>query len=258
MPMPRLDGKVAIVTGAAPGPKAALGSVFAKALAAEGAKVVVADMKDCSAVASEIARQGGAAQAVAVDVRDAKSVAAMVAETEKTFGRLDILVNNAAIGSNIPPIAIEDIDVALWDEFMAVNVRGTFLCSKAAIAAMRRHDYGKIINLSSTTMLSGLSHRLHYVTTKGAIAAMTRSMARELGGFGIRVNSLAPGLVMNDSVAAAMAGRPGLHDFVLSTRAIKKDVFADELVGTLIYLASPESDAVTGQFLIVDNGGDYT
>jgi NAD(P)-dependent dehydrogenase (short-subunit alcohol dehydrogenase family) len=253
-----LDGKVAIVTGAAPGPKAALGSVFAKALAAEGAKVVVADMKDCSAVASEIARQGGAAQAVAVDVRDAKSVAAMVAETEKTFGRLDILVNNAAIGSNIPPIAIEDIDVALWDEFMAVNVRGTFLCSKAAIAAMRRHDYGKIINLSSTTMLSGLSHRLHYVTTKGAIAAMTRSMARELGGFGIRVNSLAPGLVMNDSVAAAMAGRPGLHDFVLSTRAIKKDVFADELVGTLIYLASPESDAVTGQFLIVDNGGDYT
>jgi NAD(P)-dependent dehydrogenase (short-subunit alcohol dehydrogenase family) len=256
--MPRLDGKVAIVTGAAPGPKAALGSVFAKALAAEGAKVVVADMKDCSAVASEIACQGGAAQAVAVDVRDAKSVAAMVAETEKTFGRLDILVNNAAIGSNIPPIAIEDIDVALWDEFMAVNVRGTFLCSKAAIAAMRRHDYGKIINLSSTTMLSGLSHRLHYVTTKGAIAAMTHSMARELGGFGIRVNSLAPGLVMNDSVAAAMAGRPGLHDFVLSTRAIKKDVFADELVGTLIYLASPESDAVTGQFLIVDNGGDYT
>jgi NAD(P)-dependent dehydrogenase (short-subunit alcohol dehydrogenase family) len=256
--MPRLNGKVAIVTGAAPGPKAALGSVFAKALAAEGAKVVVADAKDCSAVASEIAREGGTAQAIAVDVRDVKSVAAMVADTENTFGRLDILVNNAAIGSNIPPIAIEDIDVALWDEFMAVNVRGTFLCSKAAIAAMRRHNYGKIINLSSTTMLSGLSHRLHYVTTKGAIAAMTRSMARELGGYGIRVNSLAPGLVMNDSVAAAMAGRPGLHDFVLSTRAIKKDVFADELVGTLIYLASPESDAVTGQLLIVDNGGDYT
>jgi NAD(P)-dependent dehydrogenase (short-subunit alcohol dehydrogenase family) len=258
MPMPRLHGKVAIVTGAAPGPKAALGSVFAKALAGEGAKVVVADVKDCSTVASEIAREGGMAHAIAVDVRDAKSVAAMVAETEKTFGRLDILVNNAAIGSNIPPIAIEDIDVALWDEFMAVNVRGAFLCSKAAIPAMRRNNYGKIINLSSTTMLSGLSHRLHYVTTKGAIAAMTRSMARELGGFGIRVNSLAPGLVMNDAVAAAMAGRPGLHDFVLSTRAIKKDVFADELVGTLIYLASPESDAVTGQLLIVDNGGDYT
>jgi NAD(P)-dependent dehydrogenase (short-subunit alcohol dehydrogenase family) len=256
--MPRLHGRVALVTGAAAGPKAALGAIFAKALAAEGAKVVVADTKDCASVAAEITAAGGISHPILADVRDEKTVGAMVAETEKTFGRLDILVNNAAIGSNIPPIAIEEIDVALWDEFMAVNVRGTFLCVKAAVPAMRRNSYGKIINLSSTTMLSGLSHRLHYVTTKGAIAAMTRSMARELGGFGIRVNSLAPGLVMNDSVAVAMAGRPGLHEFVLSTRAIKKDVFADELTGTLLYLASPESDAVTGQFLIVDNGGDYT
>jgi NAD(P)-dependent dehydrogenase (short-subunit alcohol dehydrogenase family) len=256
--MPRLNGKVAVVTGAAAGPKAALGAIFAKALAAEGTKVVLADTKDCAPVATDIAAKGGTAHAVLADVRDEKSVGAMIAETERQFGRLDILVNNAAIGSNIPPIAIEEIDAALWDEFMAVNVRGTFLCVKAAIPAMRRNNYGKIINLSSTTMLSGLSHRLHYVTTKGAIAAMTRSMARELGAYGIRVNSLAPGLVMNDSVAAAMAGRLGLHDFVLNTRAIKKDVFADELVGTLIYLASPDSDAVTGQFLIVDNGGDFT
>jgi NAD(P)-dependent dehydrogenase (short-subunit alcohol dehydrogenase family) len=256
--MLRLDGKVAVITGAAAGPKAALGATFAKALAAEGAKVVLADTKDCSAVAAEIVAMGGMAHAVLADVRDEKSVGAMMAETEKKFGGLDILVNNAAIGSNIPPIAIEDIDAALWDEFIAVNVRGTFLCVKAAIPAMRRNTYGKIINLSSTTMLSGLSHRLHYVTTKGAIAAMTRSMARELGAYGIRVNSLAPGLVMNDSVAAAMAGRPGLHEFVLNTRAIKKDVFADELVGTLIYLASPESDSVTGQFMIIDNGGDFT
>jgi NAD(P)-dependent dehydrogenase (short-subunit alcohol dehydrogenase family) len=256
--MPRLNGKVAIVTGAAAGQKAALGSVFARALAAEGAKVVVADVKDCSPVAAEIAANGGTAHPVIADVRDPGSVTAMVAETVKIFGRLDILVNNAAIGSNIPPVAIEDIDVALWDDFMAVNVRGTFLCTKAAIPAMRRNSYGKIVNLSSTTMVSGLSHRLHYVTSKGAITAMTRSMARELGAYGIRVNSLALGLGMSDSVAAAMAGRPGLHDFVLSTRAIKKDVFADDLVGALIYLASPESDAVTGQFLIIDNGGDYT
>ncbi len=256
--MPRLHGKVAIVTGAAAGQRAALGSVFARALAAEGAKVVLADTKDCSPVAAEITAAGGTALPVLADVGEAKSVAAMIAETERKFGRLDILINNAAVGSNIPPGAIEDIDVALWEEFMAVNVRGTFFCTRAAIPVMRRNNYGKIINLSSTTMLSGLSHRLHYVTSKGAIAAMTRSMARELGPAGIRVNTLAPGLVMNDSVAAAMAGRPGLHDFVLSTRAIGKDVFADELVGTLIYLAAPDSDAVTGQFLIVDNGGDYT
>ena len=256
--MARLQDKVAIVTGAAAGPKAALGALFAKALAAEGAQVIVADVKDCSSVATDISRGGGIAHALWLDVRDAKSVAAMIAATEQKFGRLDILVNNAAIGSNIPPVAIEAIDEASWDDFMAVNVRGTFLCSKAAIPAMRRNNYGKIINLSSTTMLSGLSHRLHYVTTKGAIAAMTRSMARELGPYGIRVNSLAPGLVMNDSVAAAMAGRPGLHDFVLNGRAIKADVYDNDLVGTLIYLASPDSDAVTGQFLIVDNGGDYT
>jgi NAD(P)-dependent dehydrogenase (short-subunit alcohol dehydrogenase family) len=256
--MARLDGKVAIVTGAAAGPKAALGSVFAKALAAEGASVVLADARDCGPVAAEISESGGVAQALIVDVRDENSVAAMVAAAEQKFGRLDILVNNAAIGSNIPPVAIDDIAVDQWDDFMAVNVRGTFLCTKAAIPPMRKNGYGKIINLSSTTMLSGLSHRLHYVTSKGAITAMTRAMARELGPYGIRVNSLAPGLVMNDSVAAAMAGRPGAHDYVLNGRAIGKDVYADDLVGTLIYLASPDSDAVTGQFLVIDNGGDYT
>jgi NAD(P)-dependent dehydrogenase (short-subunit alcohol dehydrogenase family) len=183
--MPRLDGKVAVVTGAAAGPKAALGAIFARALAAEGAKVVLADTKGCASVAAEIAEKGGTAHAVLADVRDEKSVGAMIAETEKQFGRLDILINNAAIGSNIPPIAIEEIDAALWDEFMAVNVRGTFLCVRAAIPAMRRNNYGKIINLSSTTMLSGLSHRLHYVTTKGAIAAIARwraSWARTASG----------------------------------------------------------------------------
>lgn len=256
--MPRLQDKVAIVTGAAAGPKAALGAIFAKALAAEGAKVIVADARDGRSVAAEIAGKGGVAHAVTVDVREPRSVAAMVAETEQRFGRLDILVNNAAVGSNIAPVAIEDMVIETWDDCMAVNVRGTFLCTKAAIPLMRRNGYGKIVNLSSTTMFSGLSHRLHYVTSKGAVAAMTRAMARELGPYGIRVNSLAPGLVMNDSVAAAMAGRPGLHEFVLDTRSIKKDVFADDLLGTLIYLASPDSDAVTGQFLIVDNGGDFT
>jgi len=188
----------------------------------------------------------------------ARLVERLIATAIDRYGTIDTLVNNAAIGSNIPPVAIEDIAIEQWDDFMAVNVRGTFLCTRAAVPLMRRNGYGKIINLGSTTMLSGLSHRLHYVTSKGAVAAMTRSLARELGPYGIRVNSLAAGLVMNDSVVAAMAGRPGLHDHVLNARAIKKDVFAGDLVGTLIYLAAPDSDAVTGQFLIVDNGGDYT
>ena len=130
--MPRLHGKVAVVTGAAAGPKAALGAIFATALAAEGAKVVLADTKDCASVAAEITATGGTAHAVLADVRDEKSIGAMIAEAERQFGRLDILVNNAAIGSNIPPIAIEEIDPALWDEFMTVNVRGTFLCVGAS------------------------------------------------------------------------------------------------------------------------------
>jgi len=132
--MAHLTGKVAIVTGAAAGPKAALGSVFAKALAVEGVKVVVADAKDCGSVAADIAAGGSVAHPLTVDVRDQRSIAAMIAETEKMFGRLDILVNNAAIGSNIPPVAIEDITIEQWDDFMAVNVRGTFLCTRGGSA----------------------------------------------------------------------------------------------------------------------------
>jgi NAD(P)-dependent dehydrogenase (short-subunit alcohol dehydrogenase family) len=192
--MRRLEGKVAIVTGAADGPKAALGAAFAQGLAAEGAKVVAADIKDCGSVVERIAASNGIAHQAIVDVRDEASVAALMAETEKTFGRLDILVNNAAMGSNTPPIAIGDIPVALWDEVMAVNIRGTFLSTRAAVPLMRRNGYGKIVNLGSATMLNGFSHRLHYVASKGAIAAMTRSLAKELGPYGIRVNTLVPGL----------------------------------------------------------------
>lgn len=256
--MKRLDGRVAVVTGGAKGPKAALGSLFANALAAEGAMVVVGDSKDCRSVVEEITTAGGAAVSAIVDVRDPGSVQEMFRFVDEKFGRLDILVNNAAVGSNIPAISIEDLSVEAWDECMNVNVRGTFLCSKFAIPLMRRNDYGKIVNLSSTTMLTGLPQRLHYVTTKGAIAVMTRAMARELGDYGIRVNSLAPGLVMNDSVAQVFAGRPGFEEYILRSRSIKNHVHGSELLGTLLYLASPDSDAVTGQFLIVDNGGDFT
>jgi 3-oxoacyl-[acyl-carrier protein] reductase len=140
--------------------------------------VIAADIRDCKSVTDAIIMNAGIAYPIKVDIRDEKSVADMIAETEDKFGRLDILVNNAAIGSNIHPISIEQIPGELWDDFMAVNVRGTFLCTEAAIPPMRRNNYGKIINLSSTTILTGLSHRLHYVTAKGAIATMTRSMAK--------------------------------------------------------------------------------
>ena len=254
----RLDGQVALVTGAAPGPKAALGASFAKAMAAAGASVMLCDIKECDELAESLRKEGATARAFTVDVSDETAVGQMFAEIDRTCGRLDILVNNAAIGSNIPPIGIDEISVDAWDRFMAVNVRGTFLCSRTAAPLMRRNNYGKIINISSTTIRSGLAHRLHYVATKGAIAAMTRSMAKELGDYGIRVNSLAPGLIMNDSVASTMAGRPGMEGYVLKSRAIKQHVYDDELIGTLLFLSSRDSDAVTGQFLVVDNGGDFT
>ena len=256
--MGRLDGRVAIVTGAAHGDvRAALGSHFAKALAAEGAKVTCADVKDCASVVDEIAEAGGTAQSLPVDVRDEQSIKDMVAATVKRFGRLDILVNNAAVGSNIPPVPIGQLAVSEWDNLMAVNVRGPFLCVKAAIPEMRRNGYGKIVNVGSSTMVSGLPNRLHYVTAKGAILAMTRSMARELGPDGIRVNTIAYGLIMSPQSEREFGEDPARHKAYLSHRSMPVDMYPMDIVGTLVFLAAPDSDAMTGQFVNVDSGGVF-
>jgi NAD(P)-dependent dehydrogenase (short-subunit alcohol dehydrogenase family) len=256
--MGRLDGRVAIVTGAAHGNRAAIGSVYAAALAREGAKVMAADTKDCGSVVAEIAAAGGTAQSVGVDVRDERSVAAMVDRTLDRFGRLDILVNNAGLGSNIPPVAITELSVDAWDDLMAVNVRGPFLCAKAAIPAMKKNGYGKIINVGSSTMLSALPHRLHYVTSKGAILAMTRAMAKELGPFGIRVNTVGYSLVSNAVTEAEFKENPAKEKMILGARSLPKHIFPADLVGTLIYLASADSDAMTGQFINIDGGQSFT
>jgi NAD(P)-dependent dehydrogenase (short-subunit alcohol dehydrogenase family) len=256
--MGRLDGRVAIVTGAAHGDvRAALGSHFAKALAAEGAKVALADTKDCGSVVDEIAAAGGTATALRADVRDELSVKDMVSATVKRFGRLDILVNNAAVGSNIPPVSIGQLSIGDWDELMAVNVRGPFLCAKAAIPEMRRNGYGKIINVGSSTMVSGLPNRLHYVTAKGAILAMTRSMARELGPDGIRVNTIAYGLIMSPQSEHEFGEDPVRHKAYLAQRSMPVDMYPKDIVGTLVFLASADSDAMTGQFVNVDSGGVF-
>jgi len=256
--MGRLDGRVAIVTGAAHGNRAAIGSVYAAALAREGAKVTVADTKDCGSVVAEIEQAGGMASAATVDVRDEASVAAMVARTLDRFGRLDILVNNAGIGSNIPPIPVTEMTVADWDDVMAVNVRGPFLCTKAAVPAMKQAGYGKIINVGSSTMLSGLPNRLHYVASKGAVLAMTRALAKELGGFGIRVNTVGYSLVSNAVTAAEFKENPEKQKMILGARAIPRHIFPQDLVGTLVYLASADSDAMTGQFINIDGGQSFT
>lgn len=252
--MGRLDGRVAIVTGAADGERAAIGAVYARALAAEGAMVAVADIKDPGTVVADIEKAGGRAIGVTADVSDEADVKAMVGRTVDAFGRLDVLVNNAAIGSNIPPIPVEDMAVEAWDALMAVNVRGPFLCVKAAVPVMRRQGYGKIVNVGSATMFSGLPDRLHYVTAKGAIYAMTRALANELGKDGIRVNTVAYGLIANAVTDAEFAENPAKRDAILGARALGDHVRTDDLVGMLIYLASAESDAMTGQCLVVDGG----
>ena len=180
----------------------------------------------------------------------------MAAAALERFGRIDILVNNAVLGSNIPPVAVEQISVEEWEQIMAVNVRGPFLCTRAVLPAMRAAGYGKIINVGSSTIVEGLPNRLHYVTSKGAVLAMTRALARELGAYGIRVNTIGPGLVMSEAVASAFAGREHVLEAIRAARSIKEDLTAAELIGSVLFLAGPESDAITGQFLIIDKGAE--
>jgi NAD(P)-dependent dehydrogenase (short-subunit alcohol dehydrogenase family) len=254
----RLAGRVAIVTGAAFGPGAAMGSTFAQALAAEGAAVVAADIADAGPVADAIRRNGGQAHAVHVDVTDEAAVKRMVASAVERFGRVDILVNNAALGQNTPSTPLATLDVDAWERVVSVIMRGSFLCAKAVAPEMAKNRYGKIVNLGSTTMQVGAPAYLHYVSAKGGILAMTRALARELGGSGIRVNTLATGLVMNPAVAEAFKSRPGLPEKLRAARSIQEDITVADLVGPLLFLCSPDSDAITGQFIVVDKGSYFT
>lgn len=248
--MKRVEGKVAIVTGAAQG----IGATYAQALAAEGAKIVVSDIIDGEATAAAIRAAGGEAVFLKADVSDEASVTEMVAAAEKAFGRIDILVSNAAIYANLKMKRFEEIDGAEWDRVMAVNVRGAFFCAKAVAPAMRRGGYGRIINIASGTVFKGTPGFLHYVTSKGAIVAMTRALARELGDDGICVNTLAPGLVLSEQVLANEEMREKLTGPVIASRALKRDQQPDDLIGALLFLASGDSAFMTGQAVVVDGG----
>jgi NAD(P)-dependent dehydrogenase (short-subunit alcohol dehydrogenase family) len=255
--MARLDGRVAIVTGGAKG----IGVHYARALAAEGARLMIADVADGEEVAGSLARQHGANSVASTiaDVSDEGAVKALVAETMTRFGQIDILVNNAALFAPLKETNCTDIDAALWDRVMAINLRGPFLMMKHVAPHMKARGYGKIINIGSGSIFHGIPRMMHYVTSKGGIMAMTRVMALELGEHGIRVNTLSPGLTLSETLIAENPEHiANARQHVLAARYLKRDLHPQDLLGALVFLASADSDFMTGQNVLVDGGDANT
>lgn len=248
--MARLDGRVAIVTGSAQG----IGAAFARGLAAEGAKLVIADLDTGAMVVDEIEAAGGAAIDVPTDVSTKEGCDNMVAKAVEAFGRVDILVNNAAIFTSVERKNFDEIPVEEWDAVIGTNVRGVWLGCCAAVPEMRKSGYGKIISISSGRVFKGTPYFLHYDASKAAVIGITRSLAREVGSDGICVNAIAPGSTMSENVQARTNWKGGTADATVQTRAIRRHEFPPDLVGACVFLASPESDFVTGQTMVVDGG----
>ncbi|MFT7473652.1 MAG: 3-oxoacyl-[acyl-carrier protein] reductase [Verrucomicrobiales bacterium] len=248
----RLKDKVAIVTGAAHG----IGRVYALRLAAEGANVVIADLDTEGAVkvAKEITDDGGGAIGLHCDISDQTDIDTAVAATLEAFGRVDILVNNAGMFSVVPMsrVGFEDISKDEWDKMMDVNVAGVWMACKAVVPEMRKNGYGKIINISSGVVFKGVPTRVHYVASKAAVIGFTRTLAREVGGDNIMVNCIAPGGTLSEEnpspeMLEARAKKTG-------DRAIKRVQLPEDLAGAMAFFASPDSDFITGQTLVVDGG----
>ena len=229
------------------------------ALAREGAKITIADIADGSDAVSAITQLGGEAIYVRTDVGEETSTAEMARKTHEHFGRIDVLLNNAALYRDIVIKPFEEITSSEWDRVMAVNLRGLFLCSKAVLPYMKKQRAGKIINISSSTVLYGLPGMLHYVTSKAGVIGFSRALAREVGRHGIAVNSISPGLVWNESSQQVDAKKQipfrSMAETSRQGRAIPRDLLEQDLAGTVIYLCSDDSNMVTGQLINVDGGG---
>jgi NAD(P)-dependent dehydrogenase (short-subunit alcohol dehydrogenase family) len=246
----KLKDKVAIITGGAQG----LGKAYAKRLCEEGAKVVVGDILDGKAFQQEIEEEGGEALALYADVSDEQSVEEMVTKTMERFGKIDILINNAAVFANIKLKPFFEISAQEWDQLMQVNLKGTFLCCKAVYPQMKKQGSGKIINVSSGTFFKGMPYFIHYVTSKGGIIAFSRALAREVGENGISVNVIAPGYTLSDALQETPMLDEKMNTTMLGTRCFKRDAYPEDLTGTIVFLASNESDFITGQTIVVDGG----
>jgi NAD(P)-dependent dehydrogenase (short-subunit alcohol dehydrogenase family) len=247
--MGRLDGKVALVTGAALG----IGRAIAEGLAAEGARIVVVDLHGAEEAVGSLRDGVG----ITADVAAEDDVARMVAEGVAACGRIDILVNNAGLYASLEMRPFEQIPLEEWRRVMDVNVASMFLTCRAVVPVMRANGGGKIVNISSGTPFRGVPFLLHYVTSKGAIVALTRALAKELGKDNVLVNCVAPGFTMSAGVEAHPEVIEKLRDVSVSARTLQRDQVPEDVVGAVVFLCGPGSDFITGQSIVIDGGQTF-
>ena len=245
----RLKDKVVIITGGAQG----IGRAYCLGAATEGARVVVADIADPTSTVKDIEALGAQALGGVCDVSREGDTQRLATETLARFGRIDVLVNNAAVYGTLKRRPFMEIPVEEWDRVMAVNLRGLFLASRAVFPAMKAQGKGKIINIASSTFFKGVPHYIHYTTSKGGVVGFTRSLARELGEFGIRVNAISPGFTLSGENEKNISEERKQEN--IRMRMLKRAEVPEDIVGTLIFLASDASDFITGQTILVDGGG---
>lgn len=245
-----LSGKTVVVTGGGQG----IGRAYAHRFGQEGCNVVVADInaEKGKAVTEEIVSTGCEAIFVGSDVSDEASCHAMAAAAVKAFGRIDVLVNNAAIFSTIKMKPFWDLTVAEWDGLMAVNLKGSWLAAKACSGSMREHKSGSIINISSAAYFLARPNYAHYMASKAAILGLTRAMARELGEYNVRVNAVTPGPVYTEIPRDTVT--PEQKEAMLKMQCIKRHETPAELLGLVAFLASEDSAYITGQTINCDGG----
>jgi len=243
--------KVVAITGAARG----LGQEFAASLAASGARVVVGDLNDCADTLDRVKQAGSESVGVKLDVTDAGSARAMIDAALQAFGRVDALINNAALYGALHGGRFDAIDEAEWDAAMAVNVKGIWNCCKAAIPAMRKTSGGSIVNIASLAATYGMPYGLHYTTSKAAVIGLTRGLAREVGRDRIRVNALAPSAVITEGTREFFGDKlDRALDTIKAGQTIQRNLVPQDLVGAVMWLVSDASGFVTGQTIAVDGG----
>jgi NAD(P)-dependent dehydrogenase (short-subunit alcohol dehydrogenase family) len=249
-----LSDKVIIITGAARG----LGQTYARRFAELGNQIVVCDQRDCAGTVAQCEKAGAHAIGFETDVTDAASAQAMAERALERFGRIDVLINNAALFGSLRFAPFDKLDEGEWDATMNVNVKGIWHCCRAVVPTMRAAGGGAIINISSLAAVYGMPNGLHYTTSKAAVIGLTRGLAREIGRYNIRVNAVAPNVVDTEAAGEFFGDKKDkLMEATTMQMSLRQPVAADDLFGTILYLASEQSSRTTGQTIMVDGGSVF-